>query len=50
MVLQLFQVLFGVSLIGLVLAVPVGLLLLAWPRRTRTTSHGAAPHGVSARA
>jgi hypothetical protein len=49
MVLQLFQVLFGVSLMGLVLAVPVGLLLLAWPRRART-SHVAAPHGVSARA
>ncbi len=49
MVLQLFEVLFGVSLAGLILAVPVGLLLLAWPRRTRT-SPVSAPHGVSARA
>ena len=31
MVLQLFQVLFGVSLAALVLAVPIGLVMLAWP-------------------
>lgn len=49
MVLQLFEVLFGVSLAALVLAVPAGLLLLAWPRRTSRT-HVGAPHGVSARA
>jgi hypothetical protein len=34
MVQQLFGILFGVSLVALVLAVPVGLVLLAWPRRT----------------
>ncbi len=42
MVLQLFEVLFAVSLAGLVLAVPFGLLLLAWPRQQhapRTVAH-----------
>ena len=48
MVQQLFGVLFGVSLVALVLAVPVGLVLLAWPR-TRT-SRIAAPHGASVHA
>jgi hypothetical protein len=49
MVQQLFGVLFGVSLVALVLIVPVGLVLLAWPRRTRTLPV-AAPHGAAARA
>ena len=49
MVQQLFGVLFGVSLVALVLAVPVGVVLLAWPRRIRTP-RVAAPHGASARA
>jgi len=49
MVQQLFGVLFGVSLVALVLAVPVGLMLLAWPRSTRT-SRIAAPHGASVHA
>jgi len=38
MVLQLFQVLFGVSLVSLVLAVPLGLVVLAWPRGKRRTA------------
>lgn len=49
MVQQLFGVLFGVSLVALVLVVPIGVAMLAWPRRTRTLPVGA-PHGVSARA
>jgi hypothetical protein len=49
MVQQLFGVLFGVSLVALVLAVPVGLVLLAWPRRTRTPQVEA-PHGASVHA
>jgi uncharacterized membrane protein YedE/YeeE len=49
MVQQLFGILFGVSLVALVLAVPVGLVLLAWPRRTRTP-RVVSPHGASAHA
>jgi hypothetical protein len=49
MVLQLFQVLFVVTLAGLVLAVPVGLLALAWPRGKRT-HETVVPYGASARA
>jgi hypothetical protein len=48
MVLQLFEAGFLVALAGLVLSVPVGLLVLAWPRRTPATRletrHGAAAH------
>ncbi len=50
MVQQLFGVLFGVTLAGMVLAVPFGLVLLAWPRRSRTPRAVAPLHGVSARA
>jgi len=49
MVQQLFGVLFGVSLVALVLAVPVGLVMLAWPRRTRTPQVEV-PHGASVHA
>jgi len=49
MVQQLFGVLFGVSLVALVLAVPVGLVMLAWPRRTRTPQVEA-PRGASVHA
>ena len=49
MVLQLFEVLFVLSLAGLVLAVPLGVLLLAWPRSGTVAPHSV-PHGVGARA
>jgi hypothetical protein len=49
MVLQVFEVLFVVTLGSLVLAVPFGLALLAWPRSTRATHGVAAPHAASAR-
>ena len=49
MALQLFQVLFIVTLAGLVLAVPVGLVTLAWPRGKRTRET-VVPHGAPARA
>ncbi len=49
MVQQLFGGLFVVTLVALVLVVPVGVALLAWPRRIRTPQVAAA-RGASAHA